>query len=195
MVYVFWSFPTTDPCDNIYPFRLWSGKMATLTDPLTKLPFWKVYEQLFMHPESPRAGKWHYGDVMGTIASQITSLMIVYLTVYSGADQRKYQCSASLAFVPGIHRWPVNSPHKWPVTRKMFPFNDVIMKCMSNDITPHWNSLIPSNWGQNHNAWHRSVTQFYWCCLLFGYMNHVKYGSIWPPLCYTIAVVAQLTWS
>ena len=71
----------------------------------------------------------HYGDViMGTIASQITSLTIVYSTVYSDADQRKYQSSASLAFVRGFHRGPVNSPHKWPVTRKMFPFADVIMR-------------------------------------------------------------------
>ena len=70
----------------------------------------------------------HYGDVvMGAIASQITSLTIVYSTVYSDADQRKHQSSASLAFVRGIHRGPVNSPHKWPVTRKMFPFDDVIM--------------------------------------------------------------------
>ena len=43
------------------------------------------------------------------------------------ADQRKHQSSASLAFVWGIHRRPVNSPHKWTVTRKMFPFDDVIM--------------------------------------------------------------------
>ena len=64
---------------------------------------------------------------MGAIASQITSLTIVYSTVYSSADQRKRQSSASLAFVRGIHRGPVNSPHKWPVTRKMFPFDDVIM--------------------------------------------------------------------
>ena len=70
----------------------------------------------------------HYDDViMGAIASQITSLTIVYSTVYSGADQSKHQSSASLAFVWGIHRGPVNSPHKWPVTRKMFPFDDVIM--------------------------------------------------------------------
>ena len=64
---------------------------------------------------------------MTTIASQATSLTIVYSTVYSGADQNKHQSSASLAFVGGIHRGPVNSPHKWPVTRKMFPFDDVIM--------------------------------------------------------------------
>ena len=57
---------------------------------------------------------------MDAMAIQINSLTIVYSTVYSGADQRKDQSSASLAFV--------NSPHKWPVTRKMFPFDDVIMK-------------------------------------------------------------------
>ena len=57
---------------------------------------------------------------MGAIASQITSLTIVYSTVYSDADQRKHQSSASLAFVRGIHQEPVNSPHKWPVTRKCF---------------------------------------------------------------------------
>ena len=65
---------------------------------------------------------------MGAIAYQITSLTIVYSTVYSDADQRKHQSSASLTFVRGIHRGPVNSPHKWPVTRKMFPFDDVIMQ-------------------------------------------------------------------
>ena len=61
------------------------------------------------------------------MASQIISLTIVYSTVYSGADQRKYQSSVSLAFVWGIHWWPVNSPHKGPVTRKTFPVDDVIM--------------------------------------------------------------------
>ena len=71
---------------------------------------------------------FHYNDViMDSMASQITSLAIVYSAVYSGADQRKHQSSASLAFVRGIHRGPVNSPHKWPVTRKMFPIYDVIM--------------------------------------------------------------------
>ena len=70
----------------------------------------------------------HYSDViMGAMASQLTSLTTVYSTVHSGADQRKYQSSASLAFVREIHRWPVNSPHKWPVTRKMFPLDDVIV--------------------------------------------------------------------
>ena len=74
---------------------------------------------------------------MCAIASQITSFTIVYSTVYSDADQRQHQSSASLPFVRGIHRGPVNSPHKWPVTRKMFPFDDVIMFTMEV-ITPPW---------------------------------------------------------
>ena len=84
---------------------------------------WHLYHNLFV-----RNTTVHYDDVtMSLMASQITSLTIVYSTVYSGANQRKHQSSASLAFVRGIHRGPVNSPHKWPVTRKMFPFDDVIM--------------------------------------------------------------------
>ena len=64
----------------------------------------------------------HYNDVkMSAMASQITSLTIVYST---DADQRKHQSSALLAFVRGIPRWPTNFPHKRPVTRKMFSFDD-----------------------------------------------------------------------
>ena len=72
--------------------------------------------------------KGHYTDIiMSAVASQITCVLIIYSTVCSGADQREHQSSASLAFVRGIHRWPVNSPHKGPVTREMFPFDDVIL--------------------------------------------------------------------
>ena len=75
----------------------------------------------------------HYNDIiMGTMASQITSLTIVNSIVYSDADQRK------LAFVWGIHRGPVNSLQKWPVTQKMFPFDDVFMdtvQCRYNAVS------------------------------------------------------------
>ena len=71
----------------------------------------------------------HYSDViMGAMASQITLVSIVYSTVCSDTDQGKHQIFAALAFVRGIHRWPANSPHKGPVTRKIFPFDDVIME-------------------------------------------------------------------
>ena len=99
-------------------------------------PYYKVcpfINVLIIYPPAPHWAEFanclhHYSEViMSTIASQITSLPIVYSTIYSDQDQRKHQSSASLAFVRGIHRWPVNSPHKWPVTRKKFPFDDVIM--------------------------------------------------------------------
>ena len=75
----------------------------------------------------------HYSDVMGPMASSITSLMIVYWTVYSGADQRKHQIPGALVFVRGIRRWPVNSSHKGPVTLKMLPFDDIMMKVWHHD--------------------------------------------------------------
>ena len=76
--------------------------------------------------------KWnhqrHYSGVtIGAMASRITSLPSVYLTVYSGADQRKHPRHWPLCGEFTGDRWPVNSPHKWPVSRKMFPFDDVIM--------------------------------------------------------------------
>ena len=83
---------------------------------------------------------FHYDDaIMGTMASQITSLTIVYSTVYLDADQRKCHRSASLAFVREFHRGPVNSPHKWPVTWKMFPFDYV--------ITEFYIIVYPKLWG------------------------------------------------
>ena len=63
---------------------------------------------------------------------QITGVTLVYSTVCSEADQWKHQSYASLAFVRGIHLWSVNSLHKGPITRKMFPFDDVIL--LSHDI-------------------------------------------------------------
>ena len=70
----------------------------------------------------------HYSDlIMSAIGSEITGVLIICLIVCPGTDQRKQQSSALLAFVRGIHRWPVNSPHKGPVMREIFPFDDVIM--------------------------------------------------------------------
>ena len=110
-------------------FNLWSGKLSQsmpslfiFASPrrLISLPFFLMSER--------QHWKDHYDDVIMTmLASQITSLTVVYSIVYSGVNQRKHQSSASLAFVREIHRGPVNFPHKWPVTRKMFPFDDVIM--------------------------------------------------------------------
>ena len=77
------------------------------------LPLSHQYQKFFFHQQ--------YSDIiMSVMGSQITSLTIVYSTVYSSTDQRKHQSSTSLAFVKGIHRWPMNSRHKGPVMWKMF---------------------------------------------------------------------------
>ena len=95
----------------------------------------------------------YYSDVIiGAIASQITRLTNVYSTVYSGADQRKHQSSASLAFKRGIHRRPVNSPHKWPVTREMFLFDDVIMLKNALDVlSTNGNEAVPGAYSRRRN--------------------------------------------
>ena len=110
---------------------LWMVKIRIYTE--VGNYFFKATEKV---SAGPRANCWHchYSNfITGAIASQITSLMIVYSTVYPGVNQRKHQNSASLAFVRGIHRWPVNSPHKWLVPRKMFSLDDVIMVQLAAD--------------------------------------------------------------
>ena len=78
----------------------------------------------------------HYGDViMGTIASQITSLTIVYSTVYSGRSKKTSKLRVTGLCVgnsPGTGEFPA----KWPVTRKMFPFDDAIMRLFRERSSP-----------------------------------------------------------
>ena len=113
---------------------------------------------------STKKRQTHYIDViMSTMASQITSLTIVYSIIYSGADQRKHQSSASLAFVRGIHRWPVNSPRKEPVTRKMFPLDDVTMQNITEGSTvvaskPSFS--VPVHCNDRHKTWAWTQREF-----------------------------------
>ena len=112
---------------------------------------------------------------MGEMASQITSLTIVYATVYSGTDQRKHQSSASLDFVRGIHRWPVNSPHKGPVTRKMFPFDDVIMRI--NAVSVRLAMIL--QWGKLQPHFRSSIVEA--TRRRNRFTQHVEAETKWPP--------------
>ena len=94
--------------------------------------FLKSLHFICPHTQTPLMGVLHYNDViMGTIASQITSLTMVFSTAYSDADQRKPQSFASLAFLRGVPRGLVNSAHKWPVTQKC-----------SHLMTSSWTALV-----------------------------------------------------
>ena len=102
----------------------------------------------------------HYtGVTMSATASQITDNATVCSTDCPGAHQRKHQSSAPLAFVRGIHRWPVDSPHKWPVTRKMFPYDGVVIIYVAH--YGHTAGEIYSRVGNYATAWMDSwrVTQ------------------------------------
>ena len=71
---------------------------------------------------------------MSAMASEITSLTIVYSTTYSRRRSKKTSKLRVTGLVRRIHWWLVNSPHKGPVTRKMFPIDDVIMLMIPNKI-------------------------------------------------------------
>ena len=94
---------------------------------------------------------WYYSDViMSAMASQIACISIVCSTVYPGAYQRKHQSSVSLAFVRGINRWPVDSPHKGPVARKMVLFDDVIIICWNKCGSCYQFAENVSIWWRHH---------------------------------------------
>ena len=106
----------------------WCQISAMPSATITPTRLWQQYPMDYITQHTHGIAVIHYSDViMSTMASQITSVRIVCSTVHSGADQRNHQSSASLAFVRGIYRWPVDSPHKRPAARKMFPFDDGIM--------------------------------------------------------------------
>ena len=101
---------------------------------------------------------------MGTMASQITSLTIVYSSVYSGADERKHQS------------FPVNSPHKWPVTRKMFPFDDVIRSAVSRSAVVSCEKFKLDIWKTSQILLEINITSiFESCCCSLAVVTHVKY--------------------
>ena len=97
-------------------FRSWwkSIRYHVLDTLIILIEFWK------------KIMTWHYTDViMGAMASQITSLTIVYSTVFQTEIKENITASRHWPLCGEFTGW---IPHKWPVTRKMFPFDDVIME-------------------------------------------------------------------
>ena len=145
--------PVTRSFDVFFDLRLnkrlskqsWGSWFEMLSRPLWRHRNDLVSSWSLLYSKARQVKDRHNNDVIiGAMASQIPNRTIVYSTVYLSADQRKYQSSASLAFVWGIHRWPVNSPHNGPVMRKMFPFDDVMM---FHAILPPYQ---PASWNTLH---------------------------------------------
>ena len=107
---------------------------------------------------------------MRVIASQITSLTIVYSRVYSGADQRKHQSSTSLAFVRGIHRWPVNSTSEFPSQ----------MASIMENVSIWWCSWVSYRMSIGVFCW-KNEKCYYKTAL---YLNSSVFGYEQLPQCY-----------
>ena len=102
----------------------------------------------------------HYCDVIMGVRWHLKSpASQLFTQPFVQAQIKKNQSSASLAFVRGIHQWPVNSPYKWPVTRKMFPSDDIIMRHTfwrpKDRFSPSKNLTQPPYmvWHQKGNSW------------------------------------------
>ena len=129
----------------------------------------------FLHPCS------HYNDIlMSAMASQITSLEIVYSIIYSGADQRIHQSSASLAFVRGIHRWPVNSPHKGPAMWKMT--SSWYLWRLMWSVKSAWNDSY-----RHHITY--SIWEFY-----VTYLTYLWALTVFTPLIWNSTLCWVMTW-
>ena len=139
---------------------------------------YREYIQIVINWANPYMWASHYSEViMSAMVSQITGISIVYSTVCSGVDQRKHQSSMSLAFVRGIHQWLVNSPHKGPVTWKMFPFDDNIMEHAGfNSSKKNQGAHRATCWEKSGCPNEESGCPFCWALLLT-----IKYMMILGP--------------
>ena len=119
--------------------------------------------RLHVNAQCNRSVLNHFSDViMGAVASKITGVSMVCSTVCSGADLRKHHSSAPQSFVTGIHRRPVNSPHKGPVMRKNFPFDDITIYKFSRALSWKTSLCLESNISRNLFFWAQFSISQHW---------------------------------
>ena len=127
----------------------------------------KMYLKCFyQYLDTMVQGSVHYSDViMSAMPSQITGVSIVCLAVCLGADQRNIKVPRHCFLLVESTGSPMDSPHKGPVTQKMFPFDDVIMHnaelCISRLVldTPlhHQTNAFNSSWNTRRYISHTKV--------------------------------------
>ena len=108
-----------------YQFSLWIQR-TVLKNTFSKANAWIALVIILVDVDTSSSNsislQWRHNE-----RDDVPNHRRFYATVCSGEGERKRQSSALLAFVRGIYRWPVNSPPKGPETRKMIPFEDVII--------------------------------------------------------------------
>ena len=143
---------------------------------VTKYPLCNSLPTRAYSSEVRRINPTHYSDiVMNLLPSQITGISINFSTVCSSADQGKYQNSASLAFVRGIHWWPAGSLHKMPVTQKIrWRYHEIQIQCR---LTWRQSVGIPDD--QIENRWLSSIlNQLKLFCFISNWANMKQYLSV-----------------
>ena len=150
ILWVWYSWATVEGIASIrnYIHTLCACNYSSMHYTYTTLLYYYTMHWFISYLSVKRPLKHYNGVIMSAMASKTTGVSIVYSTICSNVDQRKHQSSVSLAFVRGIYRWPVISPQRGPVTRKMFPFDDVIMselKLPAGRVT-WWYSIQGYNW-------------------------------------------------
>ena len=117
--------------------------------------------------------QWHHNSQDG-VSNHLTYRCL--LNRLFSADQRKQQSSASLAFVREIPRRPANSPHKWPVTRKFFPFDNVIMSC--SPVKYNYEDLRYGRNGHNNGVCSLHSVKSWWAYWAMSCPLKSKYSHI-----------------
>ena len=98
--------------------------------PNTNEALWWIWVNKSHNSTSP----WRHNERDG-VSNSPASRLFTQPFIQAHIKEKKNQSSALLAFVRGIHRWPLNSLHIGPVTRKMFLFDDVIMARTDGETT------------------------------------------------------------
>ena len=124
--------------------------------------------------------QWHHNERLKSPALRLFTQPFI-----QGADQRKHQSFVSLAFMWGIHRWPVNSPHKRQVTRKMFPFDDVSM------FVYKWFAIVILFWTSCRKVYQLSARLK---TAISPLLTHWIYHSLAPGHRYSDIAVVPLTY-
>ena len=131
----------------------------------TKVCYFKCWRPIYRLVQCASL-RWRHNDHVGVSYHQPHHCLLSRLF---GRRSKKTSKLRVTGFCAGIRRGPVNSPHKWPVTRKMFPFDDVIMWCLGSTIIivyhisvkiiitvaiPHMKQTSIFSWVQNSKSHH-----------------------------------------
>ena len=101
--------------------------------------------------------RWHYnGVIMGAMASKITTRDSLLNRIFRRRSKKAWKHRVT-GLCGGIHRWPVNSTHTWPVTRKMLPFDDVIMISVDDIIQWTLSREVICQLSSSPHSWQKSL--------------------------------------